>query len=389
MFGEHRLTTLKPIMDGENKEQSVEHFLELIKRSRRGKFKIYIGMSAGVGKTFRMLIEAHALMRSGIDVKIGYIETHNRKETEALIEGLPVIPRRKLFYKGKELEEMDLNAIVSLRPEVVIVDELAHTNIEGSQNEKRWQDVRDILNAGINVISAVNIQHLESINEEVERITGASIKERIPDKVLQLADEVVNIDLTADELIERLKQGKIYDEKKIPLALNNFFQSERILQLRELALKEVAHQLERKIDTEIPKNIKLRAELFLACISTNDESAKIIIRKTARLASYYRSKWYVLYVQTSHESSDKINLASQRHLINNMKTATQLGGEVLKIKSDNVAKTIWETADKYDITTICIGKPHFKFYQLVMKTAIFTQLLKKMSKTDIDLVILS
>lgn len=389
MFGEHPLTTLKPIMDGENKEQSVEHFLELIKRSRRGKFKIYIGMSAGVGKTFRMLIEAHALMRSGIDVKIGYIETHNRKETEALIEGLPVIPRRKLFYKGKELEEMDLNAIVSLRPEVVIVDELAHTNIEGSQNEKRWQDVRDILNAGINVISAVNIQHLESINEEVERITGASIKERIPDKVLQLADEVVNIDLTADELIERLKQGKIYDEKKIPLALNNFFQSERILQLRELALKEVAHQLERKIDTEIPKNIKLRAELFLACISTNDESAKIIIRKTARLASYYRSKWYVLYVQTSNESSDKINLASQRHLINNMKTATQLGGEVLKIKSDNIAKTIWETADKYDITTICIGKPHFKFYQLVMKTAVFTQLLKKMSKTDIDLVILS
>lgn len=376
-------------MDGENKEQSVEHFLELIKRSRRGKFKIYIGMSAGVGKTYRMLIEAHALMRSGIDVKIGYVETHNRKETEAMIEGLPVIPRRKLFYKGKELEEMDLNAIISLRPEVVIVDELAHTNIEGSQNEKRWQDVRDILNAGINVISAVNIQHLESINEEVQRITGASIKERIPDKVLQLADEVVNIDLTADELIERLKQGKIYDEKKIPLALNNFFQSERILQLRELALKEVAHQLERKIDTEIPRNIKLRAELFLACISTNDESAKIIIRKTARLASYYRSKWYVLYVQTSNESSDKINLAAQRHLINNMKTATQLGAEVLKIKSDNIAKTIWETADKYDITTICIGKPHFKFYQLVMKTAVFTQLLKKMSKTDIDLVILS
>jgi two-component system sensor histidine kinase KdpD len=376
-------------MSEENKEQSVAHFLELIKRSRRGKFKIYIGMSAGVGKTYRMLIEAHALMRNGIDVKIGYIETHKRKETEALIEGLPVIPRRKLFYKGKELEEMDLKAIISLRPEVVVVDELAHTNIEGSQNEKRWQDVRDILNAGINVISAVNIQHLESLNEEVEKITGAAINERIPDKVLQLADEVVNIDLTADELIDRLKEGKIYDEKKIPLALNNFFQSERILQLRELALKEVAHQLERKIDTEIPKNIKLRADLFLACISTNDESAKIIIRKTARLASYYRSKWYVLYVQTSNESSDKINLASQRHLINNMKMATQLGAEVLKVKNDNVAKTIWETADKYDITTICIGKPRFKFYQLVMKTAVFTQLLNKMSKTDIDLVILS
>lgn len=374
-------------MDAE--KESVQHFLELIKKSRRGKFKIYIGMSAGVGKTYRMLMEAQALMRNGIDVKIGYIETHKRKETEALIDGLPLIPRRKLFYKGKELEEMDLKAIINLRPEVVIVDELAHSNIEGSQNEKRWQDVLDILNTGINVISAVNIQHLESINEDVERITGATINERIPDKVLQMADEVVNIDLTADELIDRLKEGKIYDLKKVPTALNNFFQAERILQLRELALKEVAHQLERKIDTEVPKNIKLRAELFLACISTNDESAKIIIRKTARLASYYRSKWYLLYVQTSNESSDKINLASQRHLINNMKNATQLGGEVLKIRSNNIAKTIWETAEKYDITTICIGKPRFKFYQLVMKTAVFTQLLNKMSKTDIDLVILS
>jgi two-component system sensor histidine kinase KdpD len=373
----------------ETKEQSVEHFLELIKRSKRGKFKIYIGMSAGVGKTYRMLLEVRTLIRNGIDAKIGYIETHKRKETEVLLEGLPVIPRRKLFYKGKELEEMDLNAIVNLRPEVVIVDELAHTNIEGSKNEKRWQDVMDILNAGINVISAVNIQHIESLNEEVQKITGASINERIPDKVLQMADEVVNIDLTADELVDRLKEGKIYDEKKIPQALNNFFQAERILQLRELALREVANQVERKIDTDVPKNIKLRPELFLACISTSEESAKVIIRKTARLASYYRSKWYVLYVQTANESSDKINLASQRHLINNMKLATQLGAEVLKIKSDNVAKTIWETADKFDITTICIGKPHFKFYQLVMKTAVFTQLLNKMSKTHIDLVILS
>jgi len=376
-------------MDAENNKESVQHFLDLIKKSRRGKFKIYIGMSAGVGKTYRMLLEAKTLLRNGIDVKIGYIETHKRKETEELLDGLPIIPRRKLFYKGKELEEMDLNAIINLRPEVVIVDELAHSNIEGSKNEKRWQDVLDILNAGINVISAVNIQHLESINEEVQRITGAAINERIPDKVLQLADEVVNIDLTADELIDRLKEGKIYDEKKIATALGNFFQSERILQLRELALKEVAHQLERKIDTEIPKNIKLRAEIFLACISTNDEAAKIIIRKTARLASYYRSKWYLLYVQTSNESADKINLASQRHLINNFKNATQLGAEVLKIKSNNVARTIWETAEKYDVTTICLGKPHFKFYQLVMKTAVFTQLLNKMSKTDIDLVILS
>jgi two-component system sensor histidine kinase KdpD len=377
------------MIDENNKEQSVEHFLDLIKRSRRGKFKIYIGMSAGVGKTYRMLKEARTLQRNGIDVKIGYVETHKRKETEALIEGLTVIPRRKLFYKGKELEEMDLNAIINLHPEVVVVDELAHTNIEGSKNEKRWQDVLDILSAGINVISAVNIQHIESLNEEVVGITGTAINERIPDKVLQMADEVVNIDLTADELVTRLKEGKIYDMAKVPTALGNFFQTERILQLRELALREVANQVERKIYTEVPKSIKMRDEIFLACISTNDESAKVIIRKSARLAAYYHSKWYVLYVQTSNESSDKINLASQRHLINNMKLATQLGGEVLKIKSNNISRTIWETAEKYEITTICLGKPHFKFYQLVMKTAVFTQLLNKMSKTHIDIVILS
>jgi len=377
-------------MDEEKgKEQSVQHFLDLIRKSRRGKFKIYIGMSAGVGKTYRMLKEARTLMRNGIDVKIGYVETHKRKETEALIEGLTIIPRRTLFYKGKELEEMDLDAIITQKPEVVIVDELAHTNIEGSKNEKRWQDVVDILNCGINVISAVNIQHLEGLNEDVEKITGTAIKERIPDKVLELADEVVNIDLTADELIDRLKDGKIYDEKKIPLALNNFFQTERILQLRELALREVAHQVERKIGIEVPKTIKAKAEIFMACISTNDDTAKIIIRKTARLASYYHSKWYLLYVQTANESSDKINLASQRHLLNNFKLATQLGGEVMRVKSDHIAKTIWETAENYEITTICLGKPRFKFYQLLLKTALFTQLLNKMTKTHIDLVILS
>src|SRR5215471_13376434 len=182
-----------------DQEQNVEHFIELIRKSRRGKFKIYIGMSAGVGKTYRMLQEAQALLRNGIDVKIGYIETHNRKETHALLDGLPLVPRRKLFYKGKELDELDVQAVLNLHPEIVIIDELAHTNIEGSKNEKRWQDVMDILDAGINVISAVNIQHIESLNEDVKEITGIEVAERIPDSVLQSADEVVNIDLPADE----------------------------------------------------------------------------------------------------------------------------------------------------------------------------------------------
>jgi two-component system sensor histidine kinase KdpD len=189
-------------------KKSAQDFLSLIKRSRKGKFKIYIGMSAGVGKTYRMLQEAHGLLENGIDVKIGYIETHNRKETHALLDGLPIIPRRKLFYKGKELEELDVQAVLNLRPEVVIIDELAYTNIEGSKNEKRWQDVMEILDSGINVISAVNIQHIESLNEEVKDITDIEVKERIPDSILSMADEVVNIDLTAEELINRLKAGK-------------------------------------------------------------------------------------------------------------------------------------------------------------------------------------
>jgi len=373
----------------ENNENNAAHFLNLIRKSRRGKFKIYIGMSAGVGKTFRMLQEAQTLMRTGVDVKIGYIETHNRKETHALLEGLPVIPRRKLFYKGKELEELDVQAVINLHPEVVIVDELAHTNIEGSKNEKRWQDVIDILDAGINVISAVNIQHIESLHAEVKKITGIDVAERIPDSILQQADEVVNIDLTSDELITRLKDGKIYAGDKIQISLKNFFQSEKILQLRELALKEVASQVERKIETELPRNTHLKTERFLACISSNHENAKKVIRKTARLASYYNSKFIVLYVQTPKEDGDKIGLAAQRHLINNFKLAAELNAEVIKVKSANIAKGIIEVSEQKQITTICIGKPHLSLMNIILSTTVFNQLLNKLSASDIDLVILS
>lgn len=371
------------------KDKTVQHFLELIKKSRRGKFKVYIGMSAGVGKTYRMLQEAKTLLRNGIDVKIGFIETHNRKETHDLLEGLPIVPRKKLFYKGKELEEMDVQAIINLRPEVVIVDELAHTNIEGSKNEKRWQDVLDILSAGINVISAVNIQHIESLNDEVKEITGIEVKERVPDSVLSQADEVVNIDLTAEELITRLKEGKIYQAEKIETALQNFFKSDHILQLRELALKEVASQVERKVETEVTKPNSLKHERFLACISTNEKTAKTVIRKTARLANYYHSKWYVLYVQTPDEAPNKIPLDKQRHLINNFKLATELGAEIIKVESPTVSRAIIEQASERKITTICIGKPHLSLFKVLLSTNVFKELLQKLSSNEIDLVILS
>ncbi len=371
------------------KDHTVQHFLDLIKKSRRGKFKVYIGMIAGVGKTYRMLQEAHALLRNGIDIKIGYIETHNRKETHNLLEGLPVIPRRKLFYKGKELEELDVQAVINLRPEVVVIDELAHTNIEGSKNEKRWQDVIEILEAGINVISAVNIQHIESLNREVKEITGVEVKERIPDSVIAQADEVVNIDLTADELITRLREGKIYDAAKIETAISNFFKSEHILQLRELALKEVASQVERKVETEVTRINTMKHEKFLACISSNVNTARTVIRKTARLANYYNSKWFVLYVQTPKESADKIPLDKQRHLINNFKLATELGAEIIKVENANISRAIIEQCEERKITTICIGKPHLSLMRVILATNVFNELLKKLSVNDIDLVILS
>lgn len=373
----------------ENKEESVRRFLDLVKKSRRGKLKIYIGMSPGVGKTYRMLQEAHALLRNGVDVCIGYVETHKRAETEALVAGLPIVPRKSIFYRGKSLEEMDVQAIISRHPEIVIVDELAHTNAQGSKNAKRWQDVHDILEAGISVVSAVNIQHLESINEDVQQITGITITERIPDKILEIADEIVNIDLTADELVSRLREGKIYDRSKIDQALGNFFQSDKILQLRELALKEVVHQVERKIHIEIPKSIKLRAERFLACISSNAETSGIVIRKTARLASYYHSPWIVLYVQRDSESLDRIKLGSQRRLIDHFKLATELGAEVVKVKSNNITQAIMDMAVEREITTICIGKPHLSIFQAILRTAIFNQLLKNLATREMDLVILS
>ena len=367
-----------------NREESVQHFLDLLKKSRRGNFKVYIGMIAGVGKSYRMLSEAHELLRSGIDVRIGYIETHGRTETEALVGGLPLIPRRKSFYKGKEVEDMDLDAILNIHPEVVVVDELAHTNIEGSKNEKRWQDVMDILEAGISVITAVNIQHLEGLNEEVQDIAGIEVKERIPDSVLEQADEVVNIDLVA-----RLKAGKIYKPEKVQTALNNFFKAENILQLRELALKEVALRVEKKVENSVPVNTGVRHERFLACISSHEKTPRKVIRKAARLATRYNSKFYVLYVQTPRESMDRIPLANQRYLSNHFKLATELGGEVIRIQSESVTDSIVQVCKEKMITTLCIGKPSFSIRSLLFSSYRYRKLLNSLSQLNIDLIIIA
>lgn len=376
---------------------------------KRGRLKVYIGMSAGVGKTYRMLEEAHAMLDDGVNVRIGFVETHGREETHALLEGLPVIPRREVFYKGKRLEEFDLSATLLLRPEWVIVDELAHTNVPGSRHEKRWQDVLELIEAGINVITAVNIQHIESITDEVRRITGIDVSERVPDSFLRRADDVVNIDLSAQDLIARLREGKIYDKAKVETALRNFFQPEKILQLRELALKEVAGQVERKVESEVEPPKQLRRERFLACISSNHKAAGRIIRKTARLANYYQSEWIVLYVQTPRERLDRIPLDKQRHLLNHFKLAVELGAEVIQAQSEgqagqpiaelpmkvlnlasaSVADAIMTVVRNRSITTVCIGKPHFTILQIILRTNVFNRLLNALSVSNVDLIILS
>ncbi|MGE5499856.1 MAG: sensor histidine kinase KdpD [Syntrophothermus sp.] len=370
------------------REQSVERFLEMIRSSRKGKFKIYIGMAAGVGKTYRMLQEAHQLYSCGIDIAIGIIETHGRKDTAKLLEGLPELPKKKVFYKGKSLEEMDIEAILIRKPEIVLVDELAHTNIPGSINSKRWEDVLQLIDSGISVISTVNIQHIESINKEVEKIASVEIRERVPDSVLQMADEVVNIDLTISDLIKRLEEGKIYDMAKIPIARNNFFQEGRLLQLRELALREVTRQVGRKINKELLISTQ-KSNAVLTCLSSNSTSGANLIRHSSRLASMYDFKWYVLYVQTPGESPETINGTDQRCLIDNFRLATDLEAEVVKLKSKRIAETIIDFAKQKEVGLIIAGKSESGFWNKFLKKDVLNDLIKLTHRNSIDILIIS
>ena len=370
-------------------EENTQHFLDLIRRSHRGRFKIYIGMIAGVGKTFRMLQDAREMLRQGTDVQIGYVETHGRPDTVKALRGLPVIPRKKVFYKGKEIEEMDLDAILQVHPEIVIMDELAHTNVEGCRHAKRWQDVMELLDAGINVITAVNIQHLESLNDEVQKMVGVEVKERIPDSVLREADEVVNIDLTAEELVERLKAGKIYAKEKIQTALDNFFNPTNILQLRELALREVAFRVGKKVDDEVKHKeqyVKGAARLVV-CVSSNSATQQHIIRKAARMADTYHAELIALYVQTNQENTDIIPLDTQRHLISHLQMVVELGGRVHRVVSDNITQTIANFCHEQKATLLCMGQPSLSMPRLLFRARNYRELLSKLKDISVDLII--
>lgn len=338
-----------------------DSFLRMIRRSQRGKLKIYLGYSAGVGKTYEMLLEGRRLKEDGIDVVVGLVETHGRKETEALLEGLEVIPRRKTTYRGIEIGEMDLDAILGRRPEVVLVDELAHTNVPGGRNAKRYQDVEEILSAGIHVISTLNVQHLESLYETIERATGVRVRERIPDRVVAEADQLVNVDVTTEDLRQRLAEGKVYTKEGIDTALEHFFRQTNLEQLRELTLRELAAQIDSRrresMDGETPSS----PDQVMVCLSSRGPNSEALLRYTSRLAGRLNRNWYAVYVQTSGEGPTMIDAETQRILSNTLALAQQLGATVFTYRGDDVVKTILQFAKEYRVGHIVVGSTRGKY----------------------------
>jgi two-component system sensor histidine kinase KdpD len=295
-------------------QERADTFLRMIRRSRRGMLKIYIGYAAGVGKTYQMLQEAHRLTEDGIDIVAGLVETHGRAETEALLKGLEIVPRRRIAYRGIEIEEMDLDAILARRPHVVLVDELAHTNVPGSRNAKRYQDVEEIISAGINVISTMNVQHLESLNETVEAATGVSVRERVPDRVIGEADQLVNVDITTEDLRRRLEAGKVYTKERVETALANFFRNDKLGQLRELTLRELAAQIDSRRRVPLAEESTSSADQVMACLSSRGPNSEALLRYASRFAGRLNRNWYAVYVQTRSESPTVIDAETQRIL---------------------------------------------------------------------------
>jgi two-component system, OmpR family, sensor histidine kinase KdpD len=334
-----------------------EDFLELVERSKGGRLKVYIGSAAGVGKTYRMLHEAHGLKERGVDVVLGLIETHGRAETAALIEGLEVVPRKRIEYRGVSVEEMDVEAVLARRPQVAIVDEVAHTNAPGSPHRKRYEDIEAILAAGINVICAFNVQHLESLNDLIERVTDVKVRETVPDTFLKKADQVVNLDLSVEDLLDRLKSGKIYAADKVPRALENFFTPEKLRSLRELALREVAESVERApaLPTGTPKPRHVSGRVMV-CMSSFSPRAAAMLRRGSRFAGRLNTDWFVVYVETPAESPDRIDSAAQRHLLENIEKAKEMGAEVVRLKGRDPVVALLDFARSHNVAYIMIGR---------------------------------
>jgi two-component system sensor histidine kinase KdpD len=337
---------------------SADEFLQIIRRQQLGKLKIYLGASPGVGKTYQMLVEGNRLKSRGVDVVVGYVEPHERPETTAQIKELEVIPARISEYHGIKLGEMDLDAVLARKPTVALVDELAHTNAPGVKNRKRYEDVQDLLAAGINVISTINIQHLESLYNIVEQNTGVRVKERIPDEIVSGADQVVNLDLPAEDLLERLQAGKIYPLERVQRAMANFFTEKNLVRLRELTLTEVAHYLDRKQRGDSEQEVHQPAlGLFAVAISSRGPDPGALLRKTARMAAQLNAPWFAVYVRTPSEAPAKIDSEIQRRVTDTLETAQKMGGAVIVLKNEDVAAALESFAREYGLTHLVLGRP--------------------------------
>jgi len=342
-------------------DDRAQSFLQMIRRSERGRLKIYLGYGPGVGKTYRMLLEAHSLKSENIDVVVAFVETHGRPETAKLVEGLEVIPRRRAEYHDIVVEEMDVDAVIQRHPQVALVDELAHTNVPGSRNTKRYQDAQDILAAGIHVISTLNIQHIESLYNTVEQLIGVKVRERLPDSVLAEADQIINIDLSAEDLQQRLREGKIYPVERVQSSLENFFTSSNLEHLRELALRELASQLDFKRRETAPDTVAAPMagvpDQIMVCLSSRGPNSARLLRFASRLAGRLNRNWYAVYVQTPSEEPTVIDAVTQRLLADTLTLANQLGAMVFTFKGQNVADTILRFAREYRVGQIVIGRP--------------------------------
>ena len=366
---------------------SPEQFLSLIRRQERGRLKVYLGSAAGVGKTFAMLREGHRLKQQGLDVAIGLVETHGRAETADQIGDLEVIPPRTIEYRGVTLREMDLDAILARKPAVCLVDELAHTNAPGSRHPKRYQDVEDLLHAGIHVITTVNVQHLESLYDEVERATGVKVKERLPDHVLAEADQIVNIDLSAEDLLDRLKAGKVYPPERVERALEHFFTPANLTHLREITLTEIAHLIDRRTRRAEADQAPLSAtERVMVGLSSLSPNAPALLRKAARLADRLNAPWYAVYIQTPAEDLTRIDAATQRAVGKNLELAQQLGGLPMTFRGPDVASTIAAFAREYGIKVIVMGKSRQPWYRRLVGESILERLLRLVEGTDVMIV---
>jgi two-component system sensor histidine kinase KdpD len=348
---------------------TADALLARIKDQDRARLRIYIGAAPGVGKTYEMLREAHALRARGLDVVVGFVETYGRRETDAQLADLEVVPRRRIEYRGVTMEEMDVDAIVSRKPQVCVVDELAHTNVSGSRHGKRYEDVLEILDAGIHVMTAVNIQHLETLNDAVARATGVRVRETVPDTFLDRADEVINVDVTVEELRNRLREGKIYRPEKVEQALSNFFRKGNLSTLRELALRAVADEVgEKAASYRAREGLEpaLIPERVMVCMSSNALAPRVI-RTGARIAGRLGSRWYAVYVETPQERSDRINARDAEALQQNITLAETLGATVVRVKAAKPADGLIAFAQREGVTHVIFGQSARTRWELLVR----------------------